>query len=117
MEGLVEKNVVVEEKSEGLGFCGNDGRVGMLADLMDEKGRESSSSSDSMASETTGNEEHSHSSSEESSASPPSLGWPVQSAKAKDCHSENGAGKGEKTCMDDRKLEKQGLAIQGIIIY
>lgn len=101
MEGLMEKSVDVEEKNDGFG--GKDG------------GRESSSSSDFMASETTGNEEHSHSSSEESSSSPPSLGWPVQNAEAKDCHSENGTEAGKKTCLDDRKLEKQSSTISGII--
>ncbi|KAF3449042.1 hypothetical protein FNV43_RR09766 [Rhamnella rubrinervis] len=112
MEGLMGKSVGVEEKVDGFG--GKDGEVGTLADLMDEKGRKSSSSSDFMPSETAGNEEHSHSSSEESSSSPPSLGWPVQNAEAKDYHSEDGTEAGERNCLGDRKLEKQSSTISEI---
>lgn len=107
MEDSMEKNVVIEEKNEGLGD--NEGKVGTFADLIEEKGRESSSSSDFLSSETTGQEEQSHSSSEESS-SPPSMGWPIKNAKETDCSSQNGTKVEEKTRLRDKK---QGSATSG----
>lgn len=103
MEGLIEK-------SEG--FDEVVGKVETFGELIEieKKGRESCSSSDFLTSETTGHEEQSHSSSEESS-SPPSLGWPVQKSEAPDCTSENGT----ETHLDDRKLQKQGSTISGIV--
>ncbi|KAM2954533.1 hypothetical protein FF1_032799 [Malus domestica] len=110
MEGLVEKDEVIGEKS-GDFFAEALDKDGSFEDLIEEKGRESSSSSYFLRSETTGQEEEqSHSSSEESS-SPPSLGWPVQKGEAPDCTSENGDEAAEKTHSDDRKLEKQGSTI------
>ncbi|XP_009378875.2 rop guanine nucleotide exchange factor 7-like [Pyrus x bretschneideri] len=110
MEGLVEKDEVIGEKSGDFLAEALD-KDGSFEDLIEEKGRESSSSSNFLTSETTGQEEEqSHSSSEESS-SPPSLGWPVQKGEAPDCTSENGDEAAEKTHSDDRKLEKQGSTI------
>ncbi|XWS43783.1 hypothetical protein CRYUN_Cryun16bG0133700 [Craigia yunnanensis] len=114
MEGLVEKNESFEEKNESFGE--NGVQMGTFAELLEDKGRESSSSSEFLTSETTGHEEeHSHSSSEEDSASPPSLGWPVQeNAETEDCTSTNCSENGKKPLVDDRKLEKQGSTISEI---
>lgn len=110
MEGLIEKIEGVEVKSEG--FDETVGKVETFGELIEieEKGRESCSSSDFLTSETTGPEEQSHSSSEASS-SPPSLGWPVQKSEAPDCTSQNGT----EAHLGDRKLEKQGSTISGIV--
>ncbi|CAL9002672.1 unnamed protein product [Prunus brigantina] len=110
MEGLVERNEgIIEGKREDFGEC--LGQVGTFADLIEEKGRESSSSSEFLTSETTGHEEHSHSSSDEETSSAPSLGWPIQKAEASDCTSQNGSEAAERTHLDDRNLEKQGSTI------
>ncbi|XVE61971.1 hypothetical protein DITRI_Ditri06bG0081300 [Diplodiscus trichospermus] len=107
MEDLVEKNECFGE---------NGVQMGTFAELLEDKGRESSSSSDFLTSETTGHEEeHSHSSSEEDSASPPSLDWPVQEkAETEDCTSTNCSEGGKKPHLNDRKLEKQGSTISEI---
>lgn len=114
MEGLVEKEGSFKEKNES--FSENGVQMGTFAELLEDKGRESSSSSDFLTSETTGHEEeHSHSSSEEGSASPPSLGWPVkENAGTEDCTSTNCSEDGKKTPLDNRKLEKQGCTISEI---
>ncbi|XWS67145.1 hypothetical protein CRYUN_Cryun05aG0262100 [Craigia yunnanensis] len=106
MEGLVVKNE---------SFGENGVQMGTFAELLEDKGRESSSSSDFLTSETTGHEEeHSHSSSEEDSVSAPSLGWPVsENAETDDCTSTNCSEDGKKTPLD-RKLEKQGSTISEI---
>lgn len=109
MEGLIEKIEGVEVKSEGFDDVGKVETFGELTEI-EEKGRDSCSSSDFLTSETTGHEEQSHSSSEESS-SPPSLGWPVQKSEAPDCTSQNGT----EAHLGDRKLEKQGSTISGIV--
>ncbi|KAK8280534.1 hypothetical protein V6Z11_D09G182900 [Gossypium hirsutum] len=114
MEGLVEKEGSFKEKNES--FSENGVQMGTFAELLEDKGRESSSSSDFLTSETTGHEEeHSHSSSEEGSASPPSLGWPVkENAGTEDCTSTNCSEDGKKTPLDNRKLEKQGSTVSEI---
>ncbi|KAL5550221.1 hypothetical protein UlMin_000397 [Ulmus minor] len=111
MECSIEKSVVIEEKSEGLGD--NGGEIGTFENLISEKGRESSSSSDFLISETTGHEEQSQSSSEESSPSS-TLGWPIQKVEAPDCSSNSGLEAGEKTHLEGRKLEKPGSALSEI---
>lgn len=117
MECLDEKKEGVEEK-ENEGFGENEGEVETSGDLITvEKGRESSSSSDFLTSETTGHEEQSHSSSEESS-SPLTLGWPVEKSEPQDCTSHcSGKEAEEKTCLDDKKLEKQGSSVSGITLF
>ncbi|XVE96957.1 hypothetical protein REPUB_Repub02eG0268900 [Reevesia pubescens] len=114
MEGLVEEKESFEEKNESFGE--NGVQMGTFAELLEDKGRESSSSSDLLTSETTGHEEeHSHSSSEEDSASPPSLGWPIhENAETEDCTSTNCSEDAKKPPLDDRKLEKQGSTISEI---
>lgn len=117
MKGLVEKSESCEKK--------NGVQMGTFAELLEDKGRESSSSSDLLTSETTGHEEeHSHSSSEEDSSSPPSLGWPVlenaeveAEAEAEDYTSTYCSEDGKKPPLHDRKLEEQGSTISGIIDY
>ncbi|KAJ6425382.1 hypothetical protein OIU84_026032 [Salix udensis] len=111
MEGLIEKsNECNREKDTN--FDEKKGEVQTFGDLIEDEGRESSSSSDFLTSENTGHEEHSHSSSEEDSSSPRILDWPVQKDEASDCTSTNGAtDDGEKSNLDDRKLEKQGSSI------
>ncbi|KAF9665129.1 hypothetical protein SADUNF_Sadunf16G0090000 [Salix dunnii] len=115
MEGLIEKsNECNREKDTN--FDEKKGEVQTFGDLIENKGRESSSSSEFLTSENTGHEEHSHSSSEEESSSPRTLDWPVQKDEAFDCTSTNGAtDDGEKSNLDDRKLEKQGSSISGVI--
>lgn len=114
-EFLGDKKDGVEEKSE------NVSNVGTFGDLIAEKGRESSSSSDFLTSETTGHEEEeeaeeeqSHSSSEESSSSPATLGWPVDKPEAQDCTSQCREEPGEKSHLDDSKLEKKGSELSGM---
>ncbi|KAJ7950235.1 putative Rop guanine nucleotide exchange factor [Quillaja saponaria] len=109
MEGLNEKNEVIEETKEIV----NGGKVETFADLIEEKGRESSSSNDFLSSETTGHEEQCQSSSDES-FSPPSLGWPVQKIEAPDCTSPVKIKDCEKTHMGSKKLEKQASVISEI---
>lgn len=116
MEGLVEKKERFEEKIKSFGE--NGVQMGTFAVLLEDKGRESSSSSDLFTSETTVHEEeHSHSSSEEDLYSPPSLDWHGQEiAETEDssiCSSFSEDRK--KTPMDDRKLEKQGSTVSGIM--
>ncbi|XP_027929158.1 rop guanine nucleotide exchange factor 7-like isoform X2 [Vigna unguiculata] len=112
MEGLslVEKNEVVEE---GKG-SENGGKRGTFADLIEEKGRESSFSSDFLSSETT-HEENSRSSTEDSS-SPPSVGWTVQEIAASDCASPHGSEDGEKkhSVLENKEFKKQVTALPEI---
>lgn len=112
MEGLslVEKNGVVEECKGSE----NGGKRGTFADLIEEKGRESSFSSDFLSSETT-HEEHSGSSTEDSS-SPPSVGWTVPEIAASDCASPHGSEDGEKkhSVMENKEFKKQASASPGI---
>ncbi|RDX94516.1 Rop guanine nucleotide exchange factor 7, partial [Mucuna pruriens] len=100
MEGLslVHKSDVVEE---------NGGKRGTFADLIEEKGRESSFSSEFLSSETT-HEEHSRSSTDDSS-SPPSVGWSVQEIAASECASPRGSEDGEKKhlVLESKECEKQ----------
>ncbi|XVF76717.1 hypothetical protein PTKIN_Ptkin13bG0288900 [Pterospermum kingtungense] len=114
MEGLVVKSQSFEEKKESFGE--NGVQMGTFAELLEDKGRESSSSSDFLTSETTGHEEeHSHSSSEEDSNSPHSLGWPlVENAEPEDYTRHNWREEGKKTPLTDRKLEKQRSTISEI---
>ncbi|KAK7294583.1 hypothetical protein RJT34_17472 [Clitoria ternatea] len=104
---LAEKNEVVEE-SKGSDNVGKTKRE-TFADLIDEKGRESSSSSDFLSSETTCHEEHSVSSTEDSS-SPPSVGWPVQEIAAPHC------ARPEKKhlVLENKEFEKQVSALPEI---
>lgn len=112
MEGLslVEESEVVEE-SKG---TENGGKRGTFADLIEEKGRESSFSSDFLSSETT-HEEHSRSSTEDSS-SPPSVGWTVQEIAASDCASPHDSEDGEKknSVLESKEFKKQVSALPGI---
>ncbi|XP_047172520.1 rop guanine nucleotide exchange factor 7-like [Vigna umbellata] len=109
MEGLslVEESEVVEE-SKG---TENGGKRGTFANLIEEKGRESSFSSDFLSSETT-HEEHSRSSTENSS-SPPSVGWTVQEIAASDCASPHGSEDGEKknSALESKEFKKQVSAL------
>ncbi|XP_020207627.1 rop guanine nucleotide exchange factor 7 isoform X1 [Cajanus cajan] len=106
MEGLSlsEKSEVVEE-SRG---SENGGKRETFADLIEEKGRESSFSSEFLSSETT-HEEHSRSSTEDDSSSPPSVRWPVQEIAASDCVSPHGSEDGEKKhlVLENKEFEKQ----------
>ncbi|TKY65953.1 Rop guanine nucleotide exchange factor 7 [Spatholobus suberectus] len=107
MEGLslAEKNKSeVVEESKG---SENGGKRETFADLIEEKGRESSFSSEFLSSETT-HEEHSRSSTEDSS-SPPSVGWPVQEIAASECASPHGSEDGEKKhlVLENKEFEKQ----------
>ncbi|XP_022633850.1 rop guanine nucleotide exchange factor 7 [Vigna radiata var. radiata] len=112
MEGLslVEESEVVEE-SKG---TENGGKRGTFADLIEEKGRESSFSSDFLSSETT-HEEHSRSSTEDSS-SPPSVGWTVQEIAASDCASPHDSEDGEKknSVLESKEFKKQVSALPEI---
>ncbi|KAB5520018.1 hypothetical protein DKX38_024337 [Salix brachista] len=111
MEGLIEKSNEYNRERDA-NFDEKKGEVQTFGDLIEDKGRESSSSSDFLTSENTGHEEHSHSSSEEDSSSPRTLDWPVQKDEASAGTSTNGAtDDGEKSNLDDRKLEKQGSSI------
>ncbi|CAK7342748.1 unnamed protein product [Dovyalis caffra] len=111
METLIENNNEGHTEKD-TNFGEKKGELQTFGDLIEDKGRESSSSSDFLTSETTGHEEQSHSSSEEDSSSPPTMGWPVQKDEAPDCTSTNGeTDDGEKSHLDDRKLEKQGSSI------
>lgn len=112
MEGFEEKSENVEERENGFGE--REGRVGTFENLLEEEGRECSSSSDSLASEVTANEEQSHSSSEESS-SPLPLDWSIQKQEVSHSLSSGDPDGTEKPHLDERKLEKQGSRISGML--
>ncbi|CAJ1801737.1 unnamed protein product [Sphenostylis stenocarpa] len=107
---LAEKSEVIEE-SRG---SENGGKRETFADLIDEKGRESSFSSDFLSSETT-HEDHSRSSTEDSS-SPPSVGWKVQEIATSDCASPHGSEYGDKKhlVLENKAFKKQVSALPGI---
>ncbi|KAL2336528.1 hypothetical protein Fmac_010974 [Flemingia macrophylla] len=106
MEGLSlpEKSEIVEE-NRGIE---SGGKRETFANLIEEKGRESSFSSEFLSSETT-HEEHSRSSTEEDSSSPHSVRWPVQEIAASDCASPHGSEDGEKKhlVLENKEFEKQ----------
>ncbi|KAK7339743.1 hypothetical protein VNO77_20425 [Canavalia gladiata] len=110
MEGLSlpEKSEVVEESNK---VSDNVGKRETFADLIEEKGRESSSSSEFLSSETTGHEEHSRSSTEDSS-SPPSVGWPIQEIAASHCESPHGSEDGEKKhlVLENKEFEEKHVS-------
>ncbi|KAK8685351.1 hypothetical protein V6N13_041354 [Hibiscus sabdariffa] len=114
MERLVENIGSFEEKDES--FTENGAQMGTFAELLEDKGRESSSSSDFLTSERTVHEEElSHSSSEEGSASSPSLGWPVkENVGAEESTGTNCSEDGKKAPLDSRKLEKHESTISEI---
>ena len=101
----------VEESNKG---SENGAKRETFADLIEEKGRESSFSSEFLSSETT-HEEHSRSSTEDSSSSP-SVGWPVQEIAASDCASPHGSEDGEKKhlVLENKEFEKRVSASPGI---
>ncbi|KAH1199147.1 Rop guanine nucleotide exchange factor 7 [Glycine max] len=107
MEGLSlaeNSTEAVEESNKG---SENGAKRETFADLIEEKGRESSFSSEFLSSETT-HEEHSRSSTEDSSSSP-SVGWPVQEIAASDCASPHGSEDGEKKhlVLENKEFEKR----------
>ncbi|KAG5037692.1 Rop guanine nucleotide exchange factor 7 [Glycine soja] len=111
MEGLslAEKSTeAVEESNKGIE---NGSKRETFADLIEEKGRESSFSSEFLSSETT-HGEHSRSSTEDSSSSP-SVGWPVQEIAASDCASPHGSEDGEKKhlVLENKEFEKRVSAL------
>ncbi|KAJ1384290.1 PRONE domain [Sesbania bispinosa] len=108
MEGLS-----LAEKNEAVGENKGSGKKETFADLIGEKGRESSSSSDFLSSETNGHEEQSQSSTEELSSSP-SMGWPVREIAASDCTSPHRSEDGEKRHLENKEFEKQVSALPEI---
>ena len=107
--GLVAKNEVVEGNEE----CENGCKDETFADLIEEKGQESSSSSEFVSSETGGLEEHCQSIAEDSS-SPPSMGSPVQEMDASNCTSPHGSEDAEKKDFGHENFEIQVSVLPGI---
>ncbi|GMJ03155.1 hypothetical protein HRI_003984700 [Hibiscus trionum] len=103
------------EKKESSGETGV--QMGTFAELLEDKGRESSSSSELLTSETTVHEgEHSHSSSEEEDLySPPSIHWHAHEiSETEDSTCSNSSEGRKKPPMNDRILEKQSSTISEI---
>lgn len=111
MEGLSLSEKKKKKNEDNVGGCKRE----TFADLIEEKGCESSSScSEFLSSENNGNEEHSQSSTEDSSSSP-SLTWSVKEISASDCISPLGSEDGKKKIhLVDKGFEKQVSALSGI---
>lgn len=114
MEGFIEKGERVEERGNGVAEDG--GGIETFGNLHEEETRECSSTSDSLTSEGTANEEQSRSSSEESS-SPPPLDWSVKKEEAPHSFDSGHPDGPEKPHLEERKLEKRGSTISGMISF
>ncbi|CAL0304464.1 unnamed protein product [Lupinus luteus] len=99
---LAENTEVVEECKGRENGAKNE----FFADMIEEKGCNSSSGSELLSSEKTCNEEHSHSSTEESS-SPDSVGWPVQKIVASNCTSPHGSEENVNKHLENKEFEKK----------
>ena len=111
-EALIEKSDGVEGDKEWENSC-NDKNI---ADLVEDKGRESSSSSELLSSEITELDGQSQGSAEDS-PSPTSMGWPVRQISESNCTSPRGSEEAEKQDTGNEIFEQDPvLPIPGIQI-